>query len=155
MNNSMAIIKLNNLKKGAFYKIGYVSDVPVTAAAKKAGIVVLKRTIGTYRVGIKYENTKTMQAKIAEGYQPQPRKWGNYLAGSDRIIEYTNKAGQYNLYAALHATPNKSKSTYYVNGKIVKKDELMKSGYVPQSYFNNKDSGGTITVNLNNIESIG
>jgi len=59
------------------------------------------------------------------------------------------------MYAVLHSTPNKSKSTYYVNGKIVKKEELMKSGIVPASYFNNSNDSGVVTVNLNNIEFIG
>ena len=35
MNKNEAIIKLNRIAKSRFFNMGYVSDVPLTAKAKK------------------------------------------------------------------------------------------------------------------------
>lgn len=155
MNKNEAIIKLNRIAKGRFFNMGYVSDVPLTAKAKKEGVIVTKKTYGTFRVGINRLNTKAIKNKMAQGYIPQARKWGEYLDGSDRILTHTDKEGQTKFYVVLHSTPNHSKVKYYLNGNPIKKDVLASTGYVQNSYFNKlSEKPDTITVNLANISFI-
>ena len=45
---------------------------------------------------------------------------------------------------------------YYLNGEPIKKDALISTGYVQNSYFNKlAEKPDTITVNLANISFIG
>ena len=157
MNNTMANIKLANIPAGRWFKLSYVTDVTLSAAGKKAGVTVLKRVVGTFRIGIDYANTKKVKDKVADGHVLMHKlPWGEYKAGSgNRIICHTNKNGQYNEYARLYSTPNKPRIQHYLNGVPISTENLMKTGYVPKSYFEQKESTGCYTINLNNIESIG
>lgn len=160
MNINYANIKVQNIKAGQFFKMSYVTTVETSAKAKKEGVTVLKRTIGTFRLGINYKNTKKAIAYAAEKgkdiNEESKLPWGQWKDDSKRIIVHTNKAGQYNEYLRVYDTPNKPKIQYYINNRPVSKEELMKSGYVRASYFNpSKIYTGCSTINLTNIEWIG
>lgn len=156
MNKNEAMTIINSIHRGTFVSIGWTTDVPLTAAAKKAGHVVYKKTLATVRFGINRTNKASIKAKMEQGYVPQQRTWGTYLAGSDRIIEHTNKAGEHNLYVVAHSTPNKSKVKYYLDGKEIKRTDLQATGLVLNSYFNKLDEHpDVITVKLENIAFVG
>ena len=154
MNKVEAMQLIGAKKKGVWFKCAYTTEVTLTAAAKRAGHTVLKKTAGTFRVGISNNNRKEMKAKIANGFVPQPRTWGTYVEGSDRFIEHTKKNGEHNYYAVLYSTPNMPHVKYFLDGEPIKKDELLARGIVPLSYFSS-DKSGVITVNLANIDRIG
>lgn len=166
MNNTKAINLLNAKKKGTFFKAKFSSEVTqVLAEKKKQGYSVVKTTTGTFRVGIKNTNRKVMKEKMAAGYVPQARVWGDYMKGSDRILEYTDKAGNYKQYAVLYSTPNKSKVYYVVskygapfmdeNGEIIKysREAIEEMNILQPSYFKEERSG-MFSINLANIENI-
>ena len=155
MNNNYAMLKLMSIPAGRWMKVQYTTDVTLSAKGRKAGVVVLKKTLGTFRTGINYANTKAGKAKQLEGKNIETLPWGKYKEGTNgRIIEHTNSKGQYNLYARLYSSPNKPKSAYFINGRRVTKEELRATGYVPDSYFNSKNEAGCFTINLNNLEVI-
>lgn len=154
MNKALAMQLIGAKKKGVWFKCAYTTEVTLTASAKKAGHVVLKKTSGTFRVGISNNNRAEMKRKIAEGFVPQPRTWGTYIEGSDRFIEHTKKNGEHNYYAVLYSTPNIPHVQYTLDGEVIKKDELLARGIVPPSYFTSERTG-VITVNLANIDRIG
>lgn len=155
MNTTMANIKLMQIPAGRFFKMSYVTDVDVSAAGKAAGVTVLKRVVGTFRIGIEYKNTQKAKAFL-NGAPPEKLPWGEWKAGcGNRIICHTNKNGQYKEYARVYSTPNKMKVQYYLNGKPISKRDLALTGYVRRSYFEQKDDRGCYTICLNNIESIG
>ena len=64
MNTNAIIMKLNAKNNGQFFKISWMSDVPITASAKAHGQVVYKYTTGTVRKGINYANQKSVQMKV-------------------------------------------------------------------------------------------
>lgn len=159
MNTTMANIKLMSIPAGRFFKMSYVSDVTLSSAGRKAGVSVLKRVVGTFRTGIAYKNTKKgAQFLLERGTPGQPEKlpWGEWKAGcGNRIICHTTRDGQYKEYARIYSTPNKVRVQHYLNGKPISVRDLALTGYVPRSYFENKEDRGVYTVSLNNIESIG
>lgn len=159
MNNVYANIKVATLKPGTFFKMAYVSDVTLSAAGRKAGVHVLKRVIGTYRVGISYKNTKKAIARAeAKGVKMEDvtkLPWGQWKDDSCRIICHTNKAGQYKEYLRVYDTPNKPKVQYYIDSTPVTKEYLRTTGYVPESFFTNKNDTGCYSICLDNIEWLG
>lgn len=150
MNRNYAIAKILSIPSGRWFKAQYTTDVPLSAQGKKMGAVVLKRTVGVFRLGINYANLKSNKGKDI-----QPLPWGNYKEGTNgRIIEYTNKQGQYNLYARFYFSPNKPKSSYFLNGAKITKENLKNLGIVLNSYFNSNNKSECFTINLNNLEVI-
>ena len=159
MNNTYFNLKVNSIPAGQFFKMAYVSDVTLSALGRKAGVSVLKRVIGTYRIGVNYKHTKKAIAKAAEKNIPidtaSKLPWGQWKDNSNRIICHTNKKGEYNEYLRVYDTPNKPKVQHYLNGKPISKEDLRKTGFVPDSYFTSKNDSGCMTISANNIEWIG
>ena len=156
MNKNEAMTIINAIHKGTFTNIGWTTDLPLTAAAKKAGHVAYKKTLATVRFGINRTNKASIKAKMEQGYVPQQRTWGTYLAGSDRFIEHTNKAGEHNIYVVAHSTPNKSKVKYFLDGKEIKKTDLQATGFIQASYFNKLDEKpDVLTIKLENLAFVG
>lgn len=157
MNINMIIAKLANKNKGAFFNCEWVGDLPVKAAYKKQGILVHKESHATVRYGIRYANMKSVQQKVVEGKNlTHELSWGKYREGYEGIlIDHINKAGEQNTYLRLYTSPNKTKVTYYVNGKPVSKEELIALGYVQDSYWKkNSEDIDCFTVNVTNIKEI-
>lgn len=157
MNNTMANIKITSIPAGRWFKLAYVSDVSLSAAGRKAGVTVLKRVVGTFRTGIEYSNTKKVKKAVENGHTlTHQLPWGSYKAGTgNRIICFTNKAGQYKEYVRVYSSPNRSKVTHYLNGKPISLEDLKATGYVIPSYFTPRENNGCYTIDINNIESIG
>lgn len=156
MNKNEAMVIINSIHKGTYCAMGWVTDLPLTAQAKRDGHVAYKKTLATVRFGINRTNKASIKAKMENGYVPQQRAWGNYLEGSDRILEHTDKKGQYNLYVVAHSTPNKSKVKYYLDGKEIKKSDLQATGLIQASYFNKLDEKpDVLTIKLENLAFVG
>ena len=158
MNINMMMSKLNIKNKGQFFKVSWISDVPVKAGFKRQGISVNKLTTTTSRYGIKYTNIKSVQMKVEKGEINLTHElpWGNWKSGYEGIlIDHTNKAGEQNTYLRLYTTPNKAEVSYFMNGKSISKAELISSGVVQDSYWKKDNSNiDCFTVNVRNIIDI-
>ena len=151
MNTNMIINKLSTKRNGQFFNISYVSDLPMTAKAKREGIVALKITKATVRKGISYKNMKSVQEKLGDRInEPLELPWGSWVPEHrGLLIEHKGKT-----YLRLYNSPNKNKSVYLVNGKEVSLDELKSMGIVQNSYWNKIGKPDCLTVNTANIEEI-
>lgn len=156
MNTNYAISRITSKGKGQFFKMSYISDLPMTAAAKREGIIALKSTTGTFRWGIRYENIKSVKEKdheiIKAGMSPEHKlSWGQWNPKyPGLIIDHKDKQ-----YMRLYMSPNKSKSTYYLNGRPISKEELIELGVVQKSYWNKGDTKQEcMTINIANIQEI-
>lgn len=153
MNTNMIIARLSTKNKGQFFKASYITDVPVTAQAKRDGVVVLKYTIGTFRWGINYKNMAKVKAADALIDGPVEHKlpfgeWDPQHKGL--IINHRGKE-----YVRLYGSPNKSRVQYYLNGKPIAKEVLMGMEVVLPSYWNKKsDNKGVYTLKAGNIQEI-
>lgn len=152
MNKNMLIAKLQNKNKGQWMICRWTSDLPVKAIYKKQGFVVNKTTIATVRVGISYQNTKSVQAKVKKGYELKHElNWGGWSVDyPGLLIEHKG-----NIYLRMYNSPNKPKSVYFLNGKEISKEELINKGIVQDSYWKkSNESVDCFTVNVTNIEEI-
>lgn len=158
MNINMMMSKLNMKNKGQFFKVSWISDVPVKAGFKRQGISVNKLTTTTARYGIKYTNMKSVQMKVEKGEINLTHElpWGNWKSGYEGIlIDHTNKTGEQNTYLRLYTTPNKAEVSYFLNGKPITKAELISSGVVQDSYWKKDNSSvDCFTINVRNIIDI-
>lgn len=151
MNTNMIINKLSTKRNGQFFNISYVSDLPMTAKAKREGIVALKITKATVRKGISYKNMKSVQERLGDRINESlDLPWGRWVSEhKGLLIEHKGKT-----YLRLYNSPNKNKSVYLVNGKEVSLDELKSMGIVQNSYWNKTGKPDCLTVNTANIEKI-
>lgn len=151
MNTNFLINKLSNKRNGQFFKISWCTDVPVTAQAKKDGTVVLKYTHTTMRKGVSYKNLKTTKQKIADGKNITGQlAWGEWHPNFPGLI--IQHKGQ--DYVRLYTTPNKPKSTYFLNGKPIEVDKLKTMGVVKASYFDKSEPVDCITIKVANVQDI-
>lgn len=152
MNTNMIIARLSKKNKGQFFKMSYISDVPVTAQAKRDGVTVMKYTTGTMRWGLNYSNLKSVKAKQSESPVPSEHKlsWGEWdPRHKGLIINHKNKQ-----YVRLYTSPNKNKSTFYLNGRPIEVEDLKKLGVVQNSYWNKTGSPDCLTIFSGNIQEI-
>lgn len=157
MNYNYLVSKLNQKNKGQWFKMTYISDVPVKAAFKK-NHTVNKLTTSTVRYGISYDNIKSVQQKTADGTlnRIHDLPWGKWVANMEGIfIQHTNKEGRENIYLRVYNSPNKPVSVYFLNGKQIDKEELKNMGIVQDSVWNKKEASECFTVNVANITEIG
>lgn len=153
MNTNAIIMKLNNKNNGQFFKISWMSDVPITASAKAHGQVVYKYTTGTVRKGIDYASQKSVQMKVQnEGkILTHELSWGEWDSKYPGLI--IHHKGQ--DYVRLYPTPNKFKSTYYLNGRPIEVEKLKNMNIVQNSYWNRKEGSiDCLTVKAANIQEI-
>ena len=52
MNTEYRNLKVANIKAGQWFKMSYVTTVTLSAAGRRACVLVLKRVVGTFRLGI-------------------------------------------------------------------------------------------------------
>lgn len=152
MNRNMMLKVLQNKNKGQWMICRWTSDLPIKAMYKKQGVVVNKTTTATVRVGISYQNMKSVQAKVNRGHELKHElswgKWSEEYPGL--LIEHKG-----NTYLRMYNSPNKPKSSYFLNGKPISKEELINSGVVLDSYWKkSNESVDCFTVNITNIEEI-
>lgn len=151
MNINMLIDKLKEKQNGSFFNITWVTDLPLTSQAKAMGITCYKDTLASVRKGIKYQNQKSVQAKVEQGkvleHELPWGKWSDKYPGV--IIEHKN-----NYYARFYLTPNKFKSVYYLNGVEISKVNLQKTGVVLPSYWKKDERPDAITVKVENIREV-
>ena len=151
MNTNAIIMKLAEKNNGQFFKATWMSDVPITASAKAHGRVVYKFTSGTVRKGIDYASQKSVQMKVEKGkVLTHELPWGKWVTGHEGLlIEHKGKT-----YVRLYNTPNKFKSQFYLDGKPIDKEELMKMNIVLPSYWNKGEYADALTINTANIQEI-
>ena len=151
MNTNYLINSLSKKNNGAFFKISYITDVPMTAQAKRDGNVVIKYTTTTVRKEIDYDKMKSVQAKVEQGkVLTHELPWGHWMAGHEGLlIEHKDK-----IYVRLYNSPNKPKSDFFLNGKLIEKEKLKTLGLVLNSYWNKNEAFDCITVNTGNIQEI-
>ena len=90
---------------------------------------------------------------------PKPElPWGQWNPNhKGLIIDHTNKAGKFAQYVRLYNTPNHPTVEYFLDGKHINREDLMKLGIVLPSYWQKgRENAPTecFTVNIANIMAI-
>lgn len=146
-----AINAISRKHNGSFFKISYTSVIPVLKEWK--GHSVTKETVATVRKGINYSHLKTVKERLTlssgtVGSLP----WGKWEEGYEGLIINNIKDGVSKKYVRLYPSPNKSNVKYFLDGREVRKNELM--GIISNSYFSDKKLPDCFTVAIENITKI-
>jgi hypothetical protein len=122
------------------------------------GVALHKRTEGTYRVGINFENLKGVREGIESGERgeaqaPKGKKWVIFPFHLQNTAETTDYL---RLYYPTGGFIQRPSVTYFVNGKIVDREEystyLTPSDAKPKERDPNMDC---FDVKMDNLISIG
>lgn len=115
------------------------------------GITVVKRTSGTVRTGINYDNMASVQLKRMNGELPTQNAgllWGEWLTYPHFIQHKGNKYLRVNLDSR-----NRLESEYFINGARATKEQAMV--YCTKAAFpTNESKPDVLAINVDNIISI-
>lgn len=152
MNTQMIIDKLAKKANGSWFSVEWTSDLPLKAAWKKTGHTAYKITKAQCRKGIEYKNLKDVKEKVANGYElTHELPFGEWMEGQEGLI-LTHKGAD---YVRLYFGPNKTHTTYYIDGKEYTWDELKASEMLQNSFFNRShEKPACISVKAANIQAI-
>lgn len=111
--------KMHSGVKGSFRNL----DTMKVLKTKKAynGESIVKVSHHTVRTGVNYNNMASTKQGRADGTKPaenQGRPWGQWIEGEENYLA-THKG---NIYARFAISPNKTKTTYLLNGVPVAKE---------------------------------
>lgn len=150
---------LGGIRSGTFFRIGYITELPVKAAYAKEGWKILKKTESTVRTGVNYGKIKSV-VEEREGRSEVTHTLKNHIVPVQRGRIYQNtdteqmylrvfptKKGTNKKVSYILVTPGHSE--YHFNDL----DEEMRD-MVRDSYFNEK-SRPIATIKIDNIYKVG
>ncbi len=114
--------KVKELKKGAYYRLGYESNAHPLKRAKAENAVIRKQTIVVARFGIEYQNMA-----INKDRQTGAMLNGAYYADNDYTYIVSQQNGNRQLVAYVNQV---IESKYYFNGVEIDKQYLIDNKYI-------------------------
>jgi hypothetical protein len=135
-------------QKGSFSHLIWEKQLPVRKAFN--GVTVVKRTQGTVRAGVTYDNMGAVQTKRETGILPSENAgltWGTW---SEFPFFISYKGAQY-LRVSLDRN-NKLESEYYINGVKASKEQAQM--YCTKAAFPDGAKPDVLTIKVDNIISI-
>lgn len=150
---------LGGIRSGTFFRIGYITELPVKAAYSKEGWKILKKTESTVRTGVNYGKIKSVVEERKGRSEVTPTRKNHIVPiQKGRIYQNTDteqmylrvfptKKGTNKKVSYILVTPGHSE--YHFNDL----DEEMRE-MVRDSYFNEK-SRPIATIKIDNIYKVG
>ncbi len=156
MTLSQVLNIVEGIRKGTFTRIVYESSPTLTAEARKSGVQVVKLTEKVVRIGVDYQNIEAV--KIAESLRTTPKleraPWCHWEI--DNILAKHNNKDDYYLAFASVNDGHHTKTTWFINGRHVTREEVEASGFIIPSYFKpTNDIPVVQKINITNIISLG
>lgn len=150
---------LEGIRSGTFFRIGYVTELPVKATYAKEGWKILKKTESTVRTGVNYGKIKSV-VEEREGRSEVTRTRKNHIVPIQRGRIYQNtdteqmylrvfptKKGTNKKVSYILVTPGHSEYDFNELDKFMR--EMLQD-----SYFN-KRSRPIETIKIDNIYKVG
>lgn len=146
---------LKGYQTGSFIRVGFRSYLG-TAAAKKLGNVIEKRTETTGRIGIHYKNIASVKARQQE-VQPTDKTytvWFKHVEGHPEIVEHLKDAAHryLQIFSVKNAYP---KIHYYLNGEEISKAELEATGLCTKSDLASSSGSEVFNIPIENLIFVG
>lgn len=141
--------QLTTLKDGETFSILMEKEMPLSAFGKKAKVSVIKQTLMNVCKGVDYKDRATTKMAVQYGKKLTGElPWGEWDEKLPYIINHNGKQ-----YVRLYLQDGvKPKTSYFVNGKAVTKDELANEGFCNKSSLQPKSKVvDCMTVNVDNI----
>ena len=145
-NPAEAIAAIPN---GRFFKIGYITELPLKAEFKKADYKIYKYTSRVTRTGVAYNKLKNVKENNKEWSRPAKSSWKI----KNKIKTNISTGKDYIIIAPMNSGENKSVNYKITQGKWwVARNKLQgefKDMVIP-SYFT-KSNGSVRNIDLDNI----
>lgn len=122
IESNVVVEMVKDLKKGAYYRLGYESNAKPLKRAKNENADIRKQTIVVARFGIEYQNIA-----INKDRQTGPMLNGAYYAENDYTYIVTQQNGNKQLVAYVNQI---LETKYYFNGVEVEKQWLIDNEYI-------------------------
>ena len=156
MTRNEVIRAIEGIHKGSFTRIVYCTELPLTAQAKKENNELVKHTEKVVRFGVDYYNIAKVIAEEALRTEPKTERssWCHWEI--ENLLAKHNTRDDYYLSFATVNHGSHTMNKYFLNGREMSYQEVVDSGLVIPSYFNNtKDVLAIQKVNINNIIELG
>ena len=148
MTKEQFLNKIAKNKKGTFTKVCF--ERPVKTLKKFGELNITKRTQGSVRFGVEYDNMKSVILKRENGILPKENnglRYGEWLL-YPYLIEYNNQ-----IYVRMTLSDGtKLKSEYYLNNIKVDKESITQ--YLTSSELTPSKKTDIISVKIENIIDI-
>ena len=139
--------KIEKIQKGSFHSMVWERQCKTKKAFSDN--IVTKRSYGTVRLGIDYDNMKAVQEKRANGELPEKNAgltWGEW-----EVFPYIIKHKE-SMYLRVATSGNKTNTEYFLNGKKVSYEDV--EIMLLASEKKNSSDNDVFTINCENIISL-
>ena len=155
MNIKNLVEKLNTYKPGTFISVSWEKDIS-SAKAKKQGTEVRKKCKGVVRLGINYNNIKSIIDSLPTFDDKEFKKESWFTHCEDNRCLVKSKKDEEKKYLQIFTVPGcKIKSSIEVNGEKQSADNLYEQGLITKSSLPNSEQLVTMTLSIDNIVKIG
>lgn len=155
MDSERLLKFIRNIPGGRFFRLRYISHLPIKAEYEKRGISVSKITNVTTRTGVRYAAVADVEYKsidqISKESLQSPWSWEI----KDKIKFNSNTKKRYLVIAPIKG--NKNKSTYILTTKdgvvnIVNKEDIR--DYIIDSYWRKEPNRPVNNICFDNILNV-
>lgn len=154
MKTENIVKQIEELPNGRFFRMKYLTKLPVKAEYSKQGVVILKIVETTARTGVAYNKIKAVIEKMTG--KTKEEKENNWEWIIHNKIKYnTNTKKSYFVIAPIKKGSNTDR--IYIlsernNVRVVAEDEIR--SYVNDSYWSDKEKPSVQNITLENVLTI-
>lgn len=156
MKTEDIVKQIEELPNGRFFRMKYLTKLPVKAEFANEGTVVMKIVETTCRTGVAYGKIKSVIAKMSGKNRDDSTKTSNWEWTVHNKIKFnTQTKKSYFVVAPIKKGANTTK-TYILSQRdvvrIVGEDEIR--DYVRDSYWTEKEHPAVMNITIENILTI-
>jgi len=156
MKTEDIVKQIEELPNGRFFRMKYLTKLPVKAEFANEGTVIMKIVETTCRTGVSYGKIKSVIAKMTGRDREESAKTNNWEWTVHNKIKFNNQTKKsYFVVAPIKKGANTTK-TYILSQRdvvrIVAEDEI--KDYVRDSYWTEKEHPAVMNITLENILTI-
>ena len=154
MKTENIVKQIEEIPNGRFFRMKYLTKLPVKAEYSKQGVVILKIVETTARTGVAYNKIKSVIEKMTG--KTREEKENNWEWIIHNKIKYnTNTKKSYFVIAPIKKGSNTDR--IYIlsernNVRVVAEDEI--KDYVNDSYWSDKEKPAVQNITLENVLTI-
>lgn len=154
MKTENIVKQIEDIPKGRFFRMKYLTKLPVKAEYSKQGVVILKIVETTARTGVAYNKIKSVIEKMTGKTKEEKENNWEWIV-HNKIKYNTNTKKSYFVIAPIKKGSNTDR--IYIlsernNVRVVTEDEIR--DYVNDSYWIDKEKPAVQNITLENVLTI-
>ena len=154
MKTENIVKQIEDIPKGRFFRMKYLTKLPVKAEYSKQGVVILKIVETTARTGVAYNKIKSVIEKMTGKTKEEKENNWEWIV-HNKIKYNTNTKKSYFVIAPIKKGSNTDR--IYIlsernNVRVVTEDEIR--NYVNDSYWSEKEKPAVQNITLENVLTI-